>query len=260
MKIEETQMTPALAAKLLEQNTVNRLLSPARVNALADAIDRDGWLADANPIKIGEDGTIIDGQHRLYAIVKAGKAITCLLASDVPIIARMSVDTGRPRSFADYLRMNGIVSATDVAAVARFLHWYRHGTNKVMHMDTVQLWEFYQANTDLITDSVGRGKSTYRHVRSIQRSVMAVAWAIFSEIDRDEAEIFWSQLRGEATPSSAANALCTFGTFRQLSAGHYEQRYSLAIVIKAWNAFRRGAEVKNLVWKAGANEKYPEPK
>lgn len=262
MKIEEIEMTPALAAKLLEQNTVNRLLSPPRVNALADAIDRGDWLADANPIKLGDDGTLIDGQHRLHAIVKAGKAVTCLLATGVPAIARLSVDTGRPRSLADYMRMNAVKAATDAAAAARLLYWYQSepGAARFTYADIAQLWEFYRANEEQITEAIHRSRAVYYHVRSIQRSVMSVAWIIFSGIDNDDAEAFWWQLRGDEKPSPAANALCSFGSSRQLSAGHYEQRYSLAITIKAWNAYRRGAEVKMLMWKPSANERFPEPK
>lgn len=260
MKIEEIDMTPALAAKLLEQNTLNRLLSPARVNTLADAIDRGGWLIDANPVKIGDDGTVIDGQHRLHAIVKAGKKVRCLIARDVPSTARMSVDTGRPRSFADYLRLNGVTSATDVAAITRFLYWYRNGMDRKEIIDLARLWEFYQKEEDAITEATARSKTTYHYVRSIQRSVMGTAWAVFSDIDREDAETFWSQLRGDVPACSGANALCTFGSTRQLAAGHFEQRYGLAIVIKSWNAFRRGAEVSMLSWRPGANERYPEPK
>lgn len=261
MQISEVDMTPALAAKLLEQNTVNRLLAPPRVNALADAIDRGGWLHDANPIKIGDDGTVIDGQHRLYAVVKAGKTVRCLLAIDVPSIARITVDTGRSRSLADYMRMNAVACTGDASAITRFLYLYRNGMlSKSSVLDVALLWEFYQANKDSITEAVSRGKNVATCVRSIQRSVLSVAWIVFSEIDRDDATSFWWQLRGEEKPSPAANILCTFGSRRQFSAGHYEQRYGLAITIKAWNAFRLGTDMKFLTWKPGANEPFPEPK
>lgn len=261
MDVQERLVTPADASKLLERNSINRLLSPTRVNSLVAAIDRNGWLADANPIKIDEDDVLLDGQHRLHAIVKSGKPVTCLVATGVPSLSRLVVDTNRPRSFADFLRLNAVRSAGDAASVTRLLWSYDEGAleRRWFTADTATLWGFYKINAELITESVGRGKSTYRYVQNIPRSVMAVAWAIFSRIDIDDAALFWAELRGEEKAGKAASILCTFGV-TNASRGRFDQRYNLAIVIKAWNAFRRHADISVIQWKVAGGEKFPEPK
>lgn len=259
MKIEQIDMTPALAAKLLANNPMNRLPSPRRVNALADAIDRGAWLCDGNPVKVAEDGTLIDGQHRLMAIAKTGKTVPAVLITGMKPEARLSTDTNRPRSLADFLRMNGVASASDHAAVTRFYWYWKMGDlDRRIVGDIALLWEFYQEHQEVIGEAVARAKSTYHRVL-MQRSVMAVAWIILSEIDGEDAKEFWAQIIGDAARSPAVDALTAFGRTRQLSAGHYEQRYGLAIVIKAWNAFRKGAPVTVLAWRAGGGERFPDP-
>jgi hypothetical protein len=263
VEITEVLMTPADASKLLEHNSINRLMLPARVNAIADAINRGGWLDDANPIKVDEDGVLVDGQHRLQAIVKTGKAVKVILVTGVPFLARMTVDTNRHRSFADWLRQNGVAASGDTAATTRLLWRYRvSGIDRREIADTATLWAFYQANKAVIDEGVSRGRGTGYYVRTVPRSVMSVAWVILSEVDYEDAHLFWAQILATRKPSSAVTALCTYGSSapRSVAGGRYEQRYGLAIVIKAWNAHRRGAEVGHLSWKPGANEKFPEPK
>ena len=260
MKVEIIEMTPALAASLIEHNTMNRLLSPPRVNWLADCIDRGAWKADGSAIKVDRDGVLIDGQHRLHAILKTGKSVQCLLITDMDPETRLTVDSGRPRHFGDFLRMNGIANSTDVAATTKIV--WRNETGLLCDpshraaTDTTILWDFYLGKRDLISESIARAKAIDLHVRYIQRSVLALGWSIFSQLDEEDADRFFAQIRGDEKSGTVVNLLCNFGATRPVSAGHYPQRNLAAVVIKAWNLWRKGQEVESLHWKP-TKEKFP---
>ena len=61
------QMTPALARRYLKGNTSNRKPRNHHVERYANDMRAGLWAFAAEPIKIADDGTLLDGQHRLMA-------------------------------------------------------------------------------------------------------------------------------------------------------------------------------------------------
>jgi hypothetical protein len=68
-------VTPELAAKWLELNDHNRGVVTARVDQYAADMRRGEWRVNGEAIKISADGKILDGQHRLLAVLEADVAI-----------------------------------------------------------------------------------------------------------------------------------------------------------------------------------------
>lgn len=106
MKATVETITPERAKEYLERNMINRHISINRVNAYKDSIIRGDWQLNGEAIKFNKKGELIDGQHRLTAIIKANKPIEAVvirgIAEDVDII-----DRGRSRSIRDTLMMQG---------------------------------------------------------------------------------------------------------------------------------------------------------
>ena len=71
--ITHTVMTPTEAQQLLDKhNTRNRTVRPRVVEEYTRTILRDRWQDHLqNAVQIDTDGVLIDGQHRLLAIVAA---------------------------------------------------------------------------------------------------------------------------------------------------------------------------------------------
>ena len=74
MKNKPIKVTPHLASKWLQKNSCNRPLSQNTVYRYADAILSGEWKLNGDTIRFDSNGTLIDGQHRLHACVKAGKS------------------------------------------------------------------------------------------------------------------------------------------------------------------------------------------
>lgn len=115
--IERRQITPSDAAELLAKNRNNRSLSIPHAQRIARDISAGKWRFDGSPIRLLHDGTVGDGQHRLYACVLADKPIDALVISGFDAGALEAVDSGRKRRLSDRLTMRGVRRSRDVAAV-----------------------------------------------------------------------------------------------------------------------------------------------
>ena len=70
---EKVTVTPELAGALLKLNTENRPVKPQVVSKYAKELDEGTFHFTGDAIKISKEGVLLDGQHRLLAVVKADK-------------------------------------------------------------------------------------------------------------------------------------------------------------------------------------------
>lgn len=142
MHVVIEDVNPERAKTLLERNTGNfRKIDKKRVTLYAKEMQRGEWHVTGDTIKINEDGKLLDGQHRLLAIVGANVTVTCTIAWDVPADA-LAIDRGKPRTVAQYCRHEGVKNATNIAAAARLC---------LMH--DKNLWDRVTAQIEQITDA-----------------------------------------------------------------------------------------------------------
>lgn len=102
MKMSYEFITPEIASNLLETNTENRKLSKGTVEAYAQDILAGNWDETVGvAISIDENGILRDGQHRLTAIVRAGKGIHTWVCRNVS--SDGIYDNNRKRSNSDQI-------------------------------------------------------------------------------------------------------------------------------------------------------------
>lgn len=133
MNIEMTTITPPMASIMLQNNTENRKLDNRHVQFLADQILSGKWQNNGQTIVIADDGTLMDGQHRLSAIVKANKPTKLGLCTGAPKSAMSTIDNGKLRSTTDILTMNGWPNASLVASGINLLHRFDHNQMLAFH-------------------------------------------------------------------------------------------------------------------------------
>lgn len=104
MKTEIINITPQLAAEWLKFNTDNRPLRRTVVNGFKDAIKRGEYMSTHQGIAFADDGTLLDGQHRLTAISELRDGIFPMLVTrDINRDAFRVMDIGIKRTAADAL-------------------------------------------------------------------------------------------------------------------------------------------------------------
>jgi len=123
--VERILITPDQAIKWLEQaNTNNRKLSQKHVDRLARDMAEGKWKLTHEGIAFGPDGTLLDGQHRLWAICMSGVPVEMFVWRDVDPQSMMAINSGKSRSLADILNIageNGDVSKNDLATLRAML-------------------------------------------------------------------------------------------------------------------------------------------
>lgn len=105
MKSKIQLITPEIAAAYLEMNVGNR---PARIKAvqgLAQAIKRGEWLLTPQGISFSTEGRLLDGQHRLMAVVESGVSVEMLVYTNVDPEAFMVMDRGTARTISDVTKL-----------------------------------------------------------------------------------------------------------------------------------------------------------
>jgi hypothetical protein len=119
-------ITPKKAAEYLEANTSNRPLSRAIVKSFAEAMSRGDWKVTHQGIAFSSGGVLVDGQHRLAAIVEADIPVEMTVFTEVNEGTFDVLDTGKRRNAADVLALDGEKSVTVLAAMVRTVWLYEH--------------------------------------------------------------------------------------------------------------------------------------
>lgn len=105
MKVAIEEVSPAMARDWLAKSKGNRALNENYVLSLAVAMSEGKWLPDASEVVFDTDEALIDGHHRLSAVVLHEKPVKMAVKRGVQTAARNVIDTGRTRSMSDLLGM-----------------------------------------------------------------------------------------------------------------------------------------------------------
>ena len=118
---EYVEITPRMAEELLKLNTNNRQIRKTAVAKYAyDFASGSWWESPSNiqaSIQIDKSGRLIDGQHRLHAIILSGIPVKMWIFRNVDEKAFDYIDNNIVRSPADVV--NGLPDAKNLCALGR---------------------------------------------------------------------------------------------------------------------------------------------
>lgn len=117
--MELVSITPELAKVWLGSNLVNRHVRKSVVARYAADMVAGRWRGADSMFILRTDGVLLDGQHRLLAIVESGVTVEAWVQTKDAFLDPMDLraDTGITRSAVDILGVT-----TNLAAVARVLY------------------------------------------------------------------------------------------------------------------------------------------
>lgn len=267
--IELVEITPELAHEWLGFNTHNRNVRQRVVLAYAADMTAGNWRWNGESVKFSADGTLLDGQHRLKAVVEAGIAVPMLVIRGLKNDAQETVDGGAKRKFADVLKLRDEPSPIALASICRRVTVWDGGSRggaevggKYAPTNTqmLQALERYPWLRDLALPATNVAVHC-----GLPASVIGFSWWLFSQLDggSDDAEFFFARLgdgQGLVKGDPIYELRKAADNSRSVK-GERSERYLTAILIKAWNAYRDGAKVGLLRFRPGgaAPERFPEP-
>lgn len=252
-QLEVVTLTPELAGELLEHNQHNRPISDQHVARIANQIVTGKWRFNGDTIKISDDGSVLDGQHRLWACIESKKAIETVIIRGIAREAFSTVDTLRKvRSGGDVIALAGATRYR--SAIANALAWmirwqrdciptYRAPENKVENSD---IEAAYAAHPNIL-HAVERATQLKGVVNP---SVMGFFFYVLSNRDLELAERMIHTLRDPARIAVSDPYFRLRSYFTSNSEHRKDPITSIALMIKASNFAAKGVIVERLSWKS----------
>lgn len=112
-------ISPETAQELLKKVSVNRNIRKVMVAQYVNDIRNNRWdTQTGETIKFDTKGNLIDGQHRLLAIIQTGQTVPVHIAYNCSINAQRVIDGGG-RNVADMLKVSGVGKPDEVALVLK---------------------------------------------------------------------------------------------------------------------------------------------
>lgn len=101
------RVNPEYASLILERHAPNRPITKRMVRQYADDMASGRWVYNGQNLIFDKDGYLIDGQHRLNAVVKSGATVEMGVTIGVDRATFDTIDTGRRRNNSDLMAMLG---------------------------------------------------------------------------------------------------------------------------------------------------------
>ncbi|MEU6756022.1 hypothetical protein [Streptomyces sp. NPDC046685] len=243
-------LDPGTAELMLSRNSKNRSLRPRAVEDYARDMKAGTWFLNGEAIKIDAAGNILDGQHRLHAIVKAGIPVTTFLVGGLPTEAQSTMDSGLRRTTADALALTDEQNATTVAAIIRRVWAWNQGDRKFNRRigPTVTESKALLEQHPEIRCAADVASRTRKAFPLLPQSALGTAYFLFHAIDAEQCERFFDQL-ASGTDLSAGHpvlALRNRVTADRSKAGTTDWAQQLSYIVYAWNAVRSERQISRL--------------
>lgn len=177
---------PGTAAHWLQNNFRNRPISDDVVAAYARDMVNGEWVSTHQGIAFNDRDELIDGQHRLLAVIRAGVTVRMMVTFGLPshiegkeVTTMDAVDRGRTRSVADQLKIqhgmkNGSAIAMICASIATLCNDER--TRRLSVGQTLEIYRAFQSAVDWVIDF----RSTERGLKA-KGVLAACAFAIAAD-------------------------------------------------------------------------------
>lgn len=239
-------ITPEQAAKLLENNIENRRISNRRVQALVRLIKEGRFVLNGDAIRVAWNGKLLDGQHRLLAIIEAGEAVRTLVVRGLDPQVFKTIDQGKQRTGGDLFYICGVSNPGVVSAAMTILLQYDNRlivgstgpTNTPSNLDKVDHFDKEPSIEHDVAEVVQKGIKEI-----VSSSVYAGLHCIFCRYDRQAARRMLAIVAGE--PSRHANNPAILLRYRLMDIKR-EDKYKphrmaiCGLIISAWNMFMDG--------------------
>lgn len=242
-------VTPEMATRWLHLNTHNRSLNPPTVRRFVADMRAGAWQMTGEAIKFAPDGALLDGQHRLSAIVQSGVTVPIWVMRNVDPAAQRVMDTGRRRSAGDALTLAGEKHATMLAAACRVaIGMAGDGTttkdparNDVSH---AQIEAFVAENPDI--RSAVEFAARYHHNTDCLPALVSYSYWVMARINYHDADSFWraASLKVGLVEDDPVLALTNRLAQARRQREQLPKRALLSMVFRAWNARRAGKPMR----------------
>jgi hypothetical protein len=263
-------ITPEIATKILEESkdVKNRNVVDKHVEWLGAQMKAGKWVMNGEAIIIDDEGQVVDGQHRLWAVVNSGATIETMVTRGVDRRGFATIDTGNARTVGNVLGITGEKQSNNLATALSWI--YRHDLGKMLWQSkkagfTSQIALSLIRKHPEVRDSVEFAQKVHRVEpwSRVALSTMIFLHFMFSRHSKDKAIEFFETVGDQRfdTDGTCTRTLRNYILRRDRSIQGMQATLELmAIIVKGFGYFLDGRSgVRAYVWRRGgeAPEDFP---
>ncbi|MGV9659163.1 hypothetical protein ACWDR5_19650 [Streptomyces koyangensis] len=262
------EVGPELAQILLSRAVVNRRLDLAQVDFLANSITSGEWQLTHQGIALDgplDTGRLLDGQHRLNAIIKAGQPVWMYVFEGLHESAFHVLDTGKRRSGVDTLSSTGEKYLPLLHSTIRHVLLFKampdsSWSDSKARIANGRILAAYNEDSDMYREAVVTGRELSKHIFASQTGA-AVGYFLTTEAAPAVKVDSWIDGLTSGANLEFGDPRLTLAKVPHVKARARKRRYTMreqvAIYIKAWNAWVQEDKIEKLRFTKA--EKMPTP-
>lgn len=256
MKTEIKIITPEIAAQLLRGNPGNRDLRPTRVLHYTNQMLLGHWkIGTGEAIQISKSRKILNGQHRLLAIIKSGVSLEFLIVSELEDGVFDVLDRGAVRTNSDIFKIAGTKYCTAMPQTILSYILLKKGLSikgSQIHkkLTSSELLAMYYERPEYWIEILRNGNNFSLNFKGIiTRAFAGSFYAFIADVDKLKAIDFMTQLStGKDVTNGTIYLLRDRLIADRVAITKLPLRYKVALMILAWNAFAMQIEKRQLRW------------
>lgn len=245
------KVTPEVAEKWLGKNVHNRNVRPRTVDSYARDMAAGQWQITGEAIKFASNGDLLDGQHRLLAVIQSGVTIEMLVVSGLDPAAQEAMDSGTARTTGDALRLRGETAHYSALAAAARVCIYAEAGQSLdpggqRRITTPEVLTFIEANSDLRA-AVEMGSSYHRQI-DMPQSVLAYAIWRFARVDVEACNTFIAKVAEKTLMTKGDPVLALVNRLAEVrrNSRRVTRDDYASLMFRAWNYWRKGRPIQAL--------------
>ena len=273
---ELTTITPETAPEMLaHRDEHQRNVRFYKVQIMAGLMKQGPtvWMLNGDSIKFDKNGSLIDGQHRLEAVVLSGATIQSYVVRGLEPKSFSTLDAGIPRKLHDTFCTSGLDRASERASLVTWLWRFERGPLGVNRREgappivALEIHKKWVKQIDASLQAVGTPKGVQKRWVAFIRMLYVVT---VDQVDPEKLEL-WCKKFTKGFPmeenDSAAHlreylvdwSLNCKGSSNSpgRKVGKFGPSRPPVFMIKSWNYFMIGKKVKSL--RLIKNEKWQGP-
>ncbi len=180
-------ITPQLAKDILASNTINRPMKKSNLEFIEKQLRSGEFAYNGESIKISSSNLLLDGQHRLQAVINTGISIVSEVVYDLDQEVFKTIDTGVQRSAADTLNVSGVSMANKVAATIKRLLAFQQNSHRVSlkhKISNSDVLHVYESSPELFDDTITEINNIYVSGQNLISPSLMSAFVIASLMKR----------------------------------------------------------------------------
>ena len=258
VEVKVVEIAPELAHEFLSRAGVNRNLRMGKVYQYAADMKSGRWDLNGETIKFNTDGELIDGQHRLHAVISAARPVSMLVAYNINKKAMPTIDSGAVRPLGAQFQIAGKTNANALAASTHLLmvngevgYWSQLKRRHTNH----EVFSYLRANPD-IEPLVADGLKDGDMLALLGAKVWLFIYVITIRTHEKEARYFWDTIENSISFNGADDPAYVLKRRLEnlkltrvkdgVGLSHQSRTNLSALCIKAFNAYLEGEKVTKM--------------